>query len=114
MAASIAPARPAAHLMSLEKLRPSPAKANLTAHENRPLVGQAPSRAIAVVGLTLKEAAAVLDLDPAQVSRMVAGLETVQMHRIWGTSLHGPFAIELASAAAGVCVETTVTIRRTA
>lgn len=83
-------------------------------HENRAHVGAALHRAIAAVGWSLKEAASVLDMDAAQLSRWTAGAETVQLHRIWGTRLHGPFAIELAGAAEGVVVETTVTIRRMA
>lgn len=83
-------------------------------HENRQPVGAALGRAIAIAGWSLKEAAAVLGMDAAQLSRWVSGGETVQMHRIWGTKLHGPFAIELASGAGDVVVETTVTIRRTA
>lgn len=114
MAATFAPSPSPAHLLSLENLRPSPAKANLIPHENRGQVGQALARAIAILGWSVKEAAGVMALDPAQLSRMIAGTETVQVHRLWGTPLHGPFAIELASAAAGVSVETTVTIRRTA
>lgn len=114
MANTVASATAIAHRVSLENLRLSPAKANLMPRENRANVGAVLHRAIAALGWSLKEAAAVLEMDPAQLSRWIAGAETVQMHRIWGTRLHGPFAIELAGKADGVVVETTVTIRRLA
>ncbi len=103
-----------APLSRLESVRLSPAKANLTIHENRPRIGAAFLRAINVLGLSIKEAAALLDMDAAQLSRWISGVERVQMDRVYGTRLHGPFAIELAGDAAGCVVETTVTIRRTA
>jgi hypothetical protein len=101
-----------APLSKLESLRLSPAKANLTIRENRPHVGAALLRAINVLGLSIKEAAALLDLDPPQLSRWISGVERVQIDRLWATKLHGPFAVELACAADGVVVETTVTVRR--
>lgn len=90
------------------------AKAQLTSHEKRPYIGAALARAIQVLGYSIKEAAALLDMDAAQLSRWMSGGETIQMQKLWGTPLHGPFAIELAAGASGVVVETAVTIRRTA
>jgi len=103
----------AAPLSRLEHLRLSPAKANLSNRENRPLVGAAFSRAIQFRGLSIKEAAALLDVEPAQVSRWIAGTENVQIDRIYTTTLHGPFAIEIARDADACTVETTVTYRVT-
>lgn len=56
----------------------------------------------------------VKPLDKGQLSRWLSGEENVVLARIYGTRLHGPFAIEQASDASGVVVETAVTIRRTA
>lgn len=116
----------AAPLTKREFRRPSPAKANLTAREvhreKRPAVGAAFRRAMDRLGLDVKQAAVVCgfvddetgDVLHAQVSRWIAGTENVQLDRIYGTKLHGPFAIELASGAADVDVVTTITVRRTA
>lgn len=100
----------------LEAVRPVAAKV-LTNRENSPerreLVGSALGRAIAIVGLSIKEAAVLLNRDAAQVSRWIAGTERVQVDAVYGTKLHGPFAIEQARDAGDCIVETTVTYRRT-
>ena len=114
MAATLANATVSGPLSRLESLRLSPAKANLAKTENAQRVGAALTRAIGILGLTIKEAAGLLDLDPAQLSRKMAGVERIQMDRIYSTLLHGPFAIEMARDAAGCTVETTVPYRRTA
>lgn len=75
----------------------------------RAVVGAALRRAIGIVGLSDKEAAELLGMDKSQLSRWLAGAETIQLHRIYRTKLHGPFAIEQARDAAGCTVETTVT-----
>jgi hypothetical protein len=95
-------------------LRLSTAKANLTNREHRPRVGDELERAIGIVGLSIKEAAALLGVEPAQVSRWIAGAENVQIDRLYATKLHGPFAIEMARDAEGCTVETTVTYRAVA
>lgn len=59
----------------------------------------------------IKEAAALLGVEPAQVSRWISGVENVQVDRIYATKLHGPFAVELARDADTCVVETTVTYR---
>lgn len=82
--------------------------------EQRSPVGRALRRAIAIVGLSDKEAADLLDVDKAQLSRWLSGHESIQMHRLYATKLHGPFAIEMARDAQGCTVETTVTYRVTA
>lgn len=118
MALNVAKADGVAHLTKLEGLRLSPAKANLTARENRPSVGAALKRAIDICCKgDVKEAAIVMgfydaetgEVKHAQVSRMIAGTEAVQLDRIYGTKLHGPFAIEFARDDNACLVETTVT-----
>lgn len=125
MAHILANIGPAAHLTKREGLRvprPSPAKANLTAREvalgKRPRIGAALKRAIDICCAgDIKEAAIVLgfqdvgtgEVKHAQVSRMIAGAEPVQLDRIYGTKLHGPFAIEMARDHDDCVVETTVT-----
>lgn len=75
------------------------------------IVGAALRRAIGIVGLSDKEAADLLGIDKAQLSRWLSGGESIQLHRIYATKLHGPFAIEQARDASGCTVETTVTFR---
>jgi hypothetical protein len=109
MASIVLAAALVAPLSMREVPRPSPAKAKLTNRENRPRVGAAFSRALGIVGWSIKEAAAALDVEPAQVSRWIAGTENIQADRVYGTKLHGPFAIEMARDAQGCRVDTTVT-----
>lgn len=106
-----------------EHIRLSPAKAKLTAREvareNRPRVGAAFKRAMDIIGVDVKQAAVLLgfvdeetgEVKHAQVSRWIAGTEAVQLDRIYGTKLHGPFAIEQARDSDSTVVETTVTWR---
>jgi hypothetical protein len=75
----------------------------------RAVVGAALRRAIGIVGLTDKEAADLIGVDKSQLSRWLSGGESIQLHRIYRTKLHGPFAIEQARDASGCVVETTVT-----
>jgi hypothetical protein len=114
MASSLAGVVVSAPLVTREPLHLSPAKANLTHREVRAQIGSALKRAIDAAHLSIKEAAAELQIDAAQLSRQIAGSEPVQVDRLYGSRLHGLFAIELASAAEGVIVDVTVTIRRTA
>ena len=81
---------------------------------SREPVGRALRRAIGIVGLSDKEAADLLGIDKSQLSRWLAGTESMQVARIYSTKLHGPFAIEMARDAQGCVVETTVTYRVTA
>lgn len=101
----------------LDALRPVPAKV-LTNREDltdrREKVGAALGRAIAVVGLSIKEAAVLMNRDAAQVSRWISGAERVQVDAVYGTKLHGPFAVEQARDDHSCVVETTVTYRRSA
>lgn len=79
-------------------------------------IGKALSRAIGVLDLDDKEACELLGtkdkpLDKAQLSRWRSGDENVVLARVYGTRLHGPFAIEMARDAQECAVETTVTFR---
>jgi hypothetical protein len=102
-----------------EPLHLSPAKVKLTGRENRPRVGAAFKRAMDIVGLDVKQTAVLLgfvddqtgEVKHAQVSRWIAGTEAIQLDRIYGTKLHGPFAIEQARDDDSTTVETTVTWR---
>jgi hypothetical protein len=114
MASTVAPVVVAAHLSRLETVGFSPAKANLNRVDGRRKVGRALERAIEALGLTHKEAAALVPCDPAQLCRWIAGTEPIPMDRIYGTRLLGPFAIEQARDSSECVVETTVTYRRTA
>ena len=109
MSASVLPAVASVHLHSL---KPNSFGVADDLHEmelSRAAVGAALRRAVGIVGLSDKEAAALLGCSPSQFSRWCLGKETLPLHRVYGTKLHGPFAIEQARDAAGCVVETTVT-----
>ncbi len=110
MATTLGATALATHHNRLEQVRPTMAKV-LNAVENpRAIVGAALRRAIGIVGLSDKEAADLLGIDKAQRSRWLSGGESIQLHCIYATKLHGPFAIEMARDAADSCVVvTTVT-----
>ena len=102
---SVGASVPAVPLHKVENRRP-----RLIAKEiARARVGAALRRAIGIVGLSDKEAADLLGLDKSQLSRWLSGGENVQVARVYGTKLHGPFVIEQARDATDCVVETTVT-----
>ena len=112
MAATLSQASRLTPLQRLETVRPRMAKVlNAVETPSRVPAGLALRRAIAIVGLSDKEAADVLGIDKSQLSRWLSGGETIQLHRVYTTKLHGPFAIEIARDAATCVVETTVTFR---
>lgn len=112
MASTMPATGPASPLQRLEAVRPRMAKVlNAVETPDRAPVGAALRRAIAIVGLSDKEAADLLGLDKSQLSRWLSGGETIQLHRVYATKLHGPLAIELARDAEQCVVETTVTYR---
>ena len=111
MGASVAGAAAAVHLHSLESRNFGVADGLNGVENPRAVVGAALRRAIGICGLSDKEAADLLGLDKSQLSRWLSGGESIQLHRIYRTKLHGPFAIEQARDAAGCVVETTVTYR---
>jgi hypothetical protein len=93
------------------------AKADLKNLETgRVQIGRAILRCFALAGVSQKEAAVLLQRDPAQVQRWTAGSERPHVDAIFGVAvLRQPLIIALAEmVGAGVDVETTITIRRIA
>lgn len=117
---SILPAAAGArHLDRLERVPAVMAKADLKLKNREPWrtsVGAAVRRCFALAGLSQKEAAALLQLDPAQVQRWIAGSERPQVDTIFSVEqLRQPFVVALAEmAGAGIEVTTAITIRRVA
>lgn len=103
----------------LDVLRPSAAKV-ITNREDHPdyrrKVGTAFALAIAEDGLSIKEAAALLHRDAAQVSRWISGAERVQVDALYPhPRLFAKFVIALASDTDELEVTTVVRfVRRTA
>jgi hypothetical protein len=104
----------AAPLHRLANVRPRPAKALIEVESRRARVGEALRRAIGIIGLSDKEAADVLCLDKSQLSRWLSGHENIQLARLYGTRLYGPFVLALAHECEECEVETTVRYRRLA
>ena len=92
------------------------AKADLKKTESWQDAGAAIRRALDLAGLSLKEAAALCEKDVAQVARWMTGDEPPQLEAVFACPvLRQPLVIALAErAGAGVSVETTIQIRRTA
>lgn len=105
-------------LERLEHATPVQAKANLKNLEQpwRERIGRAIQRALAIAGVTQKEAAGLLDRDQAQVARWIAGAERPQMDTLFAVEmLRQPLIVALAElAGAGVEVTTAITMRRIA
>lgn len=105
------------HLNKLDDVSPSMAKADLKKVDLawREQIGAAIARAIALAGLTRKEAAAALAKDEATVARWVAGIERPMFDALWAVPvLRTPLIQALAEMAEGVVVETVVRMRRRA
>ena len=115
MPSTLAPPDRPAHLDRHEPDRQM-AKAGLKNPEIgwRAQIGRAIQRCFSLAGVTQKEAAALLDRDPAQVARWIAGTERPQVDALFSVErLRAPLVIALAEhAATGVEVETTITIRK--
>jgi transcriptional regulator with XRE-family HTH domain len=105
----------AAQRQKLEGLCPRMAKA-VNKVEWRAQVGHAIARTFALAGVSQKEAAALLDRDPAQIARWIASSERPSMDLIFSVRLfRGPLVIALSELAGeAVDVTTHVTIRRSA
>lgn len=116
MAASLPAAAVLTPREKLEAIRLQPAKALMnreTPEALRRKPGLALARAIAEAGYSIKEAAAHLNRDAAQVSRWIAGTERVQIDALYAVPrLFAPFVVALAQDAEGVDVVTTITVRR--
>lgn len=114
MATSLAHSAADAPVNRLEHVRCRMAKV-LNPVENDPQaaqrsrIGAALRRAARQLDLSDKEACALLgDIDKGQWSRWCAGTENVVLARIYGTVLHGAFAIEQARDAQDCTIETLV------
>lgn len=106
------------HLLTSD-IRPRMAKADLRKAEDdawKAGVGRAIERTKGLSGLTLKEFADAVQRDERQVARWISGAERPQVDAIFAVaSLRQHLIVALAElAGAGVEVETTVRIRRTA
>lgn len=103
MSRSLADAAPVRHRTLLDDVRPKPAKAFLKTLENAPIaeeIGGAIERAVAMVGWSKKEAAGQMGVEPAQLSRWIAGTERPQMDRIFAVAaLREPVVVALAQLA---------------
>lgn len=88
------------------------AKANLNLHE-RVELGQAVQRCFALAGLSQKEAAALVQRDPAQIARWIAGAERAPIEVIFAVAiLRRPLVIALAELAGeGVSVVTEIRVK---
>ena len=117
MASSLAVEPVACHRLSLENVRPRMAKADLKFDESREFqaeIGRCLGRALSVAGLTSKEAAALMAIDPAQLSRWIAGTENVQTAKVMRpVELRMPF-VEALARWAGASVDVTIRFGRTA
>lgn len=101
----------------LENLHPAMAKADLKKVEWREQVGGAIERALSLAGLTQKEGWALLGHnDGAQLNRWIKGTERPQFDVLFSVEqLRQPLVLALCElAGAGVEIETTVRIRRSA
>lgn len=92
------------------------AKADLKNRESAQLIGRVVQRCFALAGISQKEAAALVNRDPAQVARWISGAERPQMDALLAVeSLRQPLVIALAElAGSGVEVTTHIAIRRRA
>lgn len=103
----------ARHLSRLENLPVVMAKADLNKGETpwREQVGHAIARTFALAGVSQKEAAALLERDPAQIARWIASSERPAIDLIFSVRLfRGPLVIAL-SEMAGECADVVTEIR---
>lgn len=105
------------------EVRPSDIRAPHTAKGDvrnadlwKPQIGRALSRAVSLVGWSLKEFAGAVDRDPRQCARWLSGVEPTPLAVIFSVpQLRGPFVIALAELGGDeVAIATTITVRRIA
>ena len=104
------------HRERLEIGRPQMAKADLKKVDIcwKASVGQVFQRCLLLAGVSQKEAAALLQRDPGQVGRWIAGTERTQLDAVLAVEqFRQPFVQALAEVA-GAEVEITVKLRRLA
>lgn len=104
----------ATHHKRLEQARPVMAKADLKNLESwREGLGKAVARALALAGLSQKEAAAAVGRDTAQIARWVAGTERPQLDTLFAVeALRQPLVIALAELSGAAEVTTTIKLKR--
>lgn len=99
------------HRTLLEDVHPKQAKAYLKPVETVNFaeeIGGAVERAVALAGLSKKEAAAVVGVEAAQLSRWIAGTERPQFDRLFAVAeLREPMVVALAKVA-GAEIETQI------
>ncbi len=102
----------------LENDQPSMAKADLKILEQdwKALMGKAMQRCFALAGVSQKEAAGLMERDPAQVARWLAGTERPQLDAIFSVERFRQPLVQALAEQAGesVSVQTVVTLRRLA
>lgn len=115
MTSSLGPPYADAPHKSLEGVRPRMAKAvNKVERTWRERVGHAIARTFALAGVTQKEAAALLDRDPAQIARWVSSDERPQFDVMLSVETFRSPLVQALAELGGADVLTTITIRRTA
>lgn len=105
-------ALPVAQRQSLDGVRPVMAKALMKVETPwRALVGHAIARTFALAGVSQKEAAALLDRDPAQIARWIAASERPAFDVLFSVrAFRGPLVVALAEMSTGdLEVVTTIT-----
>ncbi len=113
--ATVPPSDRRRHLQTLETVRPVMAKAPLNPIETgRVQIGRAVQRMCALAGVSQKEAAALLERDPAQVARWISGAERAQVDALFAVArFRQPFIVALSELAGGdVEIETIVRLRK--
>jgi hypothetical protein len=111
----MAPRDASAHLLSHEIGRPRMAKADLKTLEIDWIqaVGSAIRRAVSIAGLSDKEAAAKVRVDPGQFAKWLAGRERPQFDRLFAVAeLREPLILQLALLLPGVEVTTQINLRK--
>jgi ribosome-binding protein aMBF1 (putative translation factor) len=115
MSRTLANSAATVHRISLEEVRPEMAKAEFKKVENvdfRAQIGRVVGRALAMAGLSQKEAAGEIGCDVAQMARWVAGTERPQFDRLFAVeALREPLCVALAQMA-GATVHQHVEFRR--
>lgn len=110
---TLAPARPVRHGMLPDKADRL-AKADVMPHDlpnDRERLARIIAGAIAVCGWSVKEAAAKLEVDPAELSRWLSTERRPQFDRLWAVvELRVPLLVGLARTCTGATVETRIVV----
>lgn len=116
MCPTMPPPAPRPQVGRLDGVRPVMAKVlKKIEHPWRERIGLSIVRAFELAGVSQKEAAALLDRDPAQIARWCAGSERPAFDVIFSVpQLRSAFVISLAELSDEVEIATTITVRRVA